>query len=54
METLKKTMDNEGKMKMIVILCSKIYNAIECLLFLHRLTIIDTCIYRNQENTFRP
>jgi len=25
-----------------------------CLLLLHRLTIINTCIYRNQENTFRP
>jgi len=25
-----------------------------CLLLLHRLTIINICIYRNQENTFRP
>ena len=73
MKTLKKTMDNEVKMKMIVIHRSKIMLLIAparawellitveatrtgtpCLLLLHRLTIINTCIYRNKENTFRP
>jgi len=68
-------MDNEVKMIMIVILCSKImllsahvrawelliqFEATRtgapapCLLLIHRLTQIKTCIYRNQENTFRP